>query len=350
MSMTDKTLAEHLRIAGPEIQARKQLLGLTPRGEAALGRFRPTMAAMVEGIVAEFYDHQLDIAEISAIISDADTLKRLRSAMHGYVLQLFDGEYGMDYVNTRLRIGKVHARIGVSPKLYVASLHKLEMILRHHASRHGATPELLDALHTLFLFDLQLVFDTYIQGLMSQVESAHTQLQSYASTLEAQVAERTAEIARVARTDPLTGLDNRREFFRLLSTYAAHAFAHQEPLSLCFFDADDFKAINDRFGHLHGDKVLAQIAALLRDRFAETGHVFRYGGDEFCVLVPRASEATVGATCEAVCHDLRGVAALSFGVAGLEPDDRDNIEQLIARADARMYAQKATLPILSREI
>lgn len=348
MAATDKTLAEHLRITEAEICARKALLGLTPAGESALGAFRPTIEALADPIVAEFYRHQLTVAEIGAIISDADTLARLKASMRSYVLRLFDGQYGMDYANARLRIGKVHARIGVSPKLYVASIHQLDSLLRRTATRHGATPEMLDSLHKLILFDLQLVFDTYIQGLVSEVETARDEVQAYSETLEARVAERTEEIARVARTDPLTGLGNRRAFFAALAEASAEAFATRQPLALGFFDADGFKAINDQFGHLHGDTVLARIGAAMKAAFQPAGRAFRYGGDEFCVLLPGADPATAESLCTTFCAELRGEVSISFGVASLEPGDRDAPDRLLDRADAAMYSGRRLPQALPR--
>ena len=91
---------------------------------------------------------------------------------------------------------------------------------------------------------------------------------------------------RLALTDPLTGLGNHRHFHDRLERELADSQAQGYPLSLCLVDIDDFKRINDRFGHPGGDKVLAQLATNLR----QGGEAFRLGGDEFAILLPGRDE------------------------------------------------------------
>ena len=87
---------------------------------------------------------------------------------------------------------------------------------------------------------------------------------------------------RLALTDPLTGLGNHRHFHERLQREMALADEADTLVSLCFLDVDDFKRINDRFGHPAGDRVLSLVAARLR----QGGEAFRLGGDEFAVLLP----------------------------------------------------------------
>src|SRR5215467_10602466 len=87
---------------------------------------------------------------------------------------------------------------------------------------------------------------------------------------------------RLALTDPLTGLGNHRHFHERLARELEHARRFGGPLTICLVDIDDFKLVNDRFGHPAGDSVLSRVAARLR----QTGEAFRVGGDEFAVLLP----------------------------------------------------------------
>lgn len=190
----NKSLAQQLKISDSDIRERKDLLGFTFEDEGELAQFRETIVSIVEDIVGEFYERQLEIPRVRTLIGDSETLDRLQNAMKLYVLRLFGGEYGADYVNSRLRIGKIHARIGVPPKFYVSSLHQLEELVGKHlvsASGLEAPPK---ALRKLFLLDLQLAFDTYIQGLVSEVETARMELQDYSDMLERRIEERTAQI------------------------------------------------------------------------------------------------------------------------------------------------------------
>ncbi|NIR93668.1 MAG: GGDEF domain-containing protein, partial [Gammaproteobacteria bacterium] len=90
----------------------------------------------LERIVDEFYEIQTSFQEISLLIGDAETLRRLRSAMRRYILDLFSGSYDEEYVNKRLRISKVHHRIGVSTKLYLSGMFRLQQILHKVIEEH----------------------------------------------------------------------------------------------------------------------------------------------------------------------------------------------------------------------
>jgi hypothetical protein len=96
------------------------------------GRFRPArqlpskIEPHIDALVDKFYTLQTGITEIALLIGDADTLTRLRAAQRRYILDLFSGLYDLEYVNNRLRIGLVHKRIGVEPKLYLAAINTLK--------------------------------------------------------------------------------------------------------------------------------------------------------------------------------------------------------------------------------
>src|SRR5207248_9599924 len=91
---------------------------------------------------------------------------------------------------------------------------------------------------------------------------------------------------RLALTDPLTGVGNHRRFHERLQRELAKAEQTGETLGLCLIDVDDFKHVNDRFGHPAGDCVLSEVAARLR----QGGDSFRLGGDEFAILLPGLDE------------------------------------------------------------
>src|SRR5881394_4331824 len=101
---------------------------------------------------------------------------------------------------------------------------------------------------------------------------------------------------RLALTDPLTGLGNHRHFHERLERELAQAQARGLPLTLCLVDVDDFKRVNDRFGHPAGDAVLSQLASRLR----QTGEAFRLGGDEFAVLLPGYEESEALTAAESI--------------------------------------------------
>src|SRR5204862_6949646 len=90
----------------------------------------------------------------------------------------------------------------------------------------------------------------------------------------------------LARVDPLTGLGNRRAFEESMATEIARSRRHESPLSLLICDLDQFKKINDAYGHLAGDNCLRQVADALRNELRGADVCFRWGGDEFVVVLP----------------------------------------------------------------
>ncbi len=150
--------------------------------------------------------------------------------------------------------------------------------------------------------------------------------------------------------DPLTGIANRRYFMRRLEQEYGFAIRHKAPLALLMVDLDEFKNVNDQFGHLAGDEFIFGIAHRLQDTVRVEDVVARYGGDEFVVcargLDVEAGAAFAGRLCDkirdtplvAAGHEFR--ATLSVGVASFREGHPSTTMELIARADAALYAAK----------
>jgi diguanylate cyclase (GGDEF)-like protein len=110
-------------------------------------------------------------------------------------------------------------------------------------------------------------------------------------------------------------------------------------------DIDNFKAVNDRLGHQAGDRILADVARLLRDGLGADGTVGRWGGEEFILVCPGDDEAAAAARAETLRQTLAahrfadvGRTTASFGVAAWRPGDR--VEDIVGRADAALYGAK----------
>ena len=151
-----------------------------------------------------------------------------------------------------------------------------------------------------------------------------------------------------ATTDFLTGLPNARSLFLQLDSELARCRRTVQPLAVLVTDLDGFKQINDRFGHLDGNKVLRKVADGFKSVCREYDYVARMGGDEFVILLPGVKVDDVGPKLEQlqrvvmnVCQELFGEDLLgaSIGVAVYPADGRD-AEQLLAEADRRMYQEK----------
>ncbi|MBW1989108.1 MAG: diguanylate cyclase, partial [Deltaproteobacteria bacterium] len=109
-----------------------------------------------------------------------------------------------------------------------------------------------------------------------------------------------AECRRLAVTDGLTGLYNSRHFYRILDTEIHRSLRYGHPLSLLLADLDRFKAFNDRFGHIEGDRVLSRVADAIRSCLRRMDTAFRYGGEEFTVLLPETAVADAAIVAERI--------------------------------------------------
>jgi len=156
-----------------------------------------------------------------------------------------------------------------------------------------------------------------------------------------------AELREMTITDSLTGTRNRRFFDEIIGRELQRHSRYRAPLSIVFVDVDRFKAINDTLGHETGDRVLREVARFLLRNIREADYVFRWGGDEFLILISCNEQEAVRrardlqhafATAPQTRHLPAGVA-LSVGCVEVPPDV-DDILPLIQAADERMYADK----------
>ena len=140
--------------------------------------------------------------------------------------------------------------------------------------------------------------------------------------------------------DELTGIMRRAGGLATLDREIARARRRKTPLSIAFVDVDGLKAVNDARGHAAGDVLLKDVAGVLQGRLRAEDAIFRYGGDEFCCVLPDADRAAAGRIVDdalAAAH-ARGVS-FSAGLAQLSPDD--DRASLLARADAELYRGRA---------
>jgi diguanylate cyclase (GGDEF)-like protein len=151
-----------------------------------------------------------------------------------------------------------------------------------------------------------------------------------------------------ARIDELTGLGNPRLLDERLGVEAARRARYGTPLTILVMDLDGLKQINDKHGHLTGTAVLREVGEAVRHEIRETDVAFRYGGDEFVVLLPHTGMSDALAFAERLLGHIRSLrphgipVSASMGVAAFDDAIDDSIQAQLARADAATYAAKRT--------
>lgn len=150
-----------------------------------------------------------------------------------------------------------------------------------------------------------------------------------------------AELRRLATRDQVTGLYNRREGVRVLDREVERAVKFGRAFTVLLLDVDNFKAINDTYGHATGDQVLASVAQAIEETVREAGTVVRWGGDEFGVWAPHADAVAGKLLGEAVLTAVRQIGCTaSIGLAEWNAT-RESGRDLIAAADQALYEAKA---------
>ena len=150
-------------------------------------------------------------------------------------------------------------------------------------------------------------------------------------------------------TDDLTGLHNSRHFFKQLKAEIERTNRYGHPLSLLILDLDNFKKYNDAFGHIAGDSVLAKAGEILRESLRKTDTAYRYGGEEFTVLLPETKGPQALHFAERIRQafesknltlpEKKNVSVtVSIGVAQYETGEK--LDTFIKRADGNLYAAK----------
>jgi len=172
------------------------------------------------------------------------------------------------------------------------------------------------------------------------------------TTLHADLAHYRKVLSQQARTDPLTGLHNRLKLSEDLEQLHARSKRYAEEYCVAMCDVDNFKSYNDIYGHQAGDLALRTVAAALLGAARKSDGVYRYGGEEFLLVLPNQSQLGAKAFMERALERVRdleivhsgdplGQLTLSAGVAAFSADHQADAETLLGEADAALYAAKA---------
>jgi diguanylate cyclase (GGDEF)-like protein len=209
-----------------------------------------------------------------------------------------------------------------------ATIHRLEAFQRLDA---------LDRLQHTVVVATPIVFAL---GLLLLGVFAYI-MRSYRRRIDEATQVELVRLEHAALTDHLTALGNHRAYQEDYHREVSRALRHDEPLTLALIDIDEFKVINDQHGHIHGDRVLSALAALLHSARAED-RAYRRGGDEFALVLPNTTLPDARVVLERLRRDVQRhlcVTTVSIGVAALVPG-QDDPTTLQEQADAALYEAK----------
>lgn len=298
------------------------------------------IAPNAASIVDVFYARLRSEPEFKTILmANRAQVENLKMTYRRYLLSFGVDFESADYFRERVRIGAIHASVGVPLSLYLAAGRQLQQLIISHIraldDRRGRA--LVDLVIKLTTLDTSLAIETYHGTRVGALKNSLRALRS-----------RGEKLVQVLSTDALTGVASRRGVLETLQSTLDHSRRHAHRAGVILLDLDHFKQINDRHGHGAGDKVLQVAAARIRSSLRSMDTVGRYGGDEFLIILPSVEPTTSVRIAERVRLTLGGGLVHANGVTvrvtasqGIAISDGSEYPQVvIERADAALYAAK----------
>lgn len=226
-------------------------------------------------------------------------------------------------------------------------LSALLFMVVHFAFPPGSSPLTVPSSHMDIMFAGSAVGAMAVAGILAQL------FRMEIDQAETALMRSNRELERISGIDSLTGLANRRTMDAYLEREWRRLRRTKQPMSALLFDIDCFKEYNDHYGHLAGDECLKKVAGVLADVSGRSGDlVARYGGEEFVIMLPGTGPESAGELAETarvrvmdmrIPHEhssIMPVVTLSAGVACAEPDQFDDSEEILRRADEALYMAK----------
>jgi diguanylate cyclase (GGDEF)-like protein len=221
------------------------------------------------------------------------------------------------------------------------------------AIRRGATDYVVKVGDYFFTIPLVVEKNLTVVKLMRENERLHVQLQrslDEVNVKNGQLNDALKRVEEMAATDALTGLCNRRHLSLMMGQLFAEALRYQTHLACVMIDLDGYKQLNDSLGHQMGDQILVLVGEIVRSTIRRSDVGARYGGDEFVLLLPRSDSAEAVRLVNRIREDFKvrsnqmtggaRTLSMSVGIASVSDNQPATAEELIASADAALFASK----------
>ncbi len=334
------TYCRHYGFDEEGISRRLRLLQLEEDDLPCYDRYREIIAPAVEDVATDFYAHMMRDEQFRAILDQGGyNIDNLRQTQKDYILTL-----GMDfdtpaYFESRLRIGLVHARVGVPLILYQCAYRLLMQLI---IERIDAA---IDDAHwrrilrrwvlKVTMLDMSLASETYLQSRLESLEHSLDDMRRISRRLRRRV-----------ETDALTRAATRQTLLRHIRQLLQRP--EERPFCVAMMDLDHFKAVNDTHGHPVGDRVLVDVVRRIRSAMRDSDLLGRYGGEEFILLLRNTRLETAQRIAERIREHVAASPVrvggrdigMSVSIGLVQARKDDSVESLVDRADACLYEAK----------
>jgi diguanylate cyclase (GGDEF)-like protein len=322
------------------IARRLQLLQLDESDLEHADAYRRIIEPVIDELVASFYEQMNRDPEFSGILEGGHfEISSLQQTQKHYLLTLGQDFNRVDYFESRLGIGLVHARVGVSLPLYQCAYRLLQQLVIDEVDRQVGDDAKRQSLRRwllkMMMLDMSLAAETYHQSRVDMLEHSLDDMRRISQQLKQRV-----------DTDNLTKTSTRQAIFKQAKLLLQQA--RVIPFALAMMDLDDFKRVNDIHGHLVGDQVLVDVVRRIKAAMRDTDLLGRYGGEEFMLLLSGTDIKVASQVAERIRQRVadtpvqfegtRIQMTISIGVVEASADD--TLAGLINRADHCLYEAK----------
>ena len=297
----------------------------------------------LEQIIESFYIYLQTHREYAEYFLPGEQLIRMAQTQQNYLRSLGVNFLSPDYFEGRLKIGIIHNRIGLPPRLYECAYSKLRELISDFIpddAEHELRCALSRFLNRIITLDISLALESYYQVNIGNLQASIDALEKSNDMLLAR-----------SQTDTLTGVSNRAAILNSAKDCIENFTTKGKTFTIVMCDVDNLRLVNDRLGHMAGDLVLKHVVKLILSRIRSGDMIGRYGGDEFLILLQetgadRANKimmeiVSLLADSNMVIRDNKVKHTISFGITTVKSGD--DLPGLLMRVDQSLATAKHRL-------
>lgn len=280
------------------------------------------------GFFDQFYDHLMKFPEMANILNkDKNLIERLKIKQKNYFTNMLRANFDTNYIKEKIKIGMVHFSLGVKENYYIGAYSEYFYSLKSYINQFLYQQQTIEFNHSLakvMLLDINLTIRFYF-FIKEEQEVYYRNL---------------------SEKDPLTGIYNKRKFKDISIHSISEAARYKKELSFIFFDLDNFKKVNDTFGHDIGDIVLKEIANIVRLQIRKPDYFARWGGEEFILILPETGLEGALIVAEKIRksigdYDFPAVGHVTVSIGVTNYKAYDEYQDLFKRLDDALYRAKS---------